>query len=236
MRISLIGWTHFQAPTYIPWIADETAQPGENIIEFAGRNCYQSWHKPNVDTAANADYIRNIIKSGHGSVLEHATLTFYIDDISRSLTHELIRHRHLSFSELSQRFCQLSETKPVIPPLFDGLMQATKFITDAYNDALDMYSRLQSQPAARGATRKEKLEAARAVMPNATPTAIVVTGNVRAWHSFMAQRGAQAADAEIRQLAVRIYQYILSFWPNVVCNFVEKKDIHGSAYLEVIDL
>ena len=80
------------------------ADGGQALAEFAGRACYESWHKPNPATATNAGYLRHILEVGHLSVLEHGSVTLYLRGVSRSLTHELVRHRHLSFSQLSQRY------------------------------------------------------------------------------------------------------------------------------------
>src|SRR5690554_5126308 len=115
MRVTLIGQTTFDAPDHIPWLPDETAtQDGaEALSEFAGRACYQAWERPNPKTAHNVDYLANILKQGHESVLEHGSVSFYIEGVSRSLTHELIRHRHLSFSELSQRYVNVEEAPAV---------------------------------------------------------------------------------------------------------------------------
>ncbi|ESV60919.1 thymidylate synthase, flavin-dependent [Mycobacteroides abscessus MAB_091912_2446] len=102
LRVQLIAKTDFIAPPDIDWSTD--ADGGPALVEFAGRACYQSWSKPNPRTATNESYLRHVIEVGHLSVLEHASATFYITGISRSCTHELIRHRHFSYSQLSQRF------------------------------------------------------------------------------------------------------------------------------------
>ena len=102
LRVQLIAKTDFLAPPDVPWSTD--ADGGPALVEFAGRACYQSWSKPNPKTATNAAYLRHIIDVGHFSVLEHASVSFYITGISRSATHELIRHRHFSYSQLSQRY------------------------------------------------------------------------------------------------------------------------------------
>src|ERR671912_208701 len=102
LRVRAIAWTHFEPPEDVPWSTD--ASGGEALAEFAGRACYQSWSKPNPRTATNAGYLRHILEVGHLSVLEHGTVTFYLTGVSRSLTHELIRHRHFSYSQLSQRY------------------------------------------------------------------------------------------------------------------------------------
>src|SRR5919198_4004516 len=101
-KVELIAKTEFFPPADVPWSTD--ADGGQALAEFAGRACYQSWTKPNPATATNAGYLRHILEVGHLSVLEHGTVSFYITGISRSLTHELIRHRHFSYSQLSQRY------------------------------------------------------------------------------------------------------------------------------------
>jgi thymidylate synthase (FAD) len=94
LRVQLIAKTEFLAPPDVPWSTD--ADGGPALVEFAGRACYQSWSKPNPRTASNASYLRHIIDVGHFSVLEHATVSFYISGVSRACTHELMRHRHFS--------------------------------------------------------------------------------------------------------------------------------------------
>ena len=114
LRVQLIAKTEFSAPPDVPWSTD--ADGGPALVEFAGRACYQSWSKPNPRTATNASYVRHIIDVGHFSVLEHASVSFYITGISRSCTHELIRHRHFSYSQLSQRYVPEHDSQVVAPP------------------------------------------------------------------------------------------------------------------------
>ena len=98
LRVQLVAKTEFFPPADVPWSTD--ADGGQALAEFAGRACYQSWSKPNPVTATNAGYLRHILEVGHLSVLEHGTVSFYLTGVSRSLTHELIRHRHFSYSQL----------------------------------------------------------------------------------------------------------------------------------------
>jgi len=114
LQVQLIAKTEFVAPPDVPWSTD--ADGGQALVEFAGRACYQSWSKPNPKTATNAAYLRHIIDVGHFSVLEHASVSFYITGISRSCTHELIRHRHFSYSQLSQCYVPEKESRVVVPP------------------------------------------------------------------------------------------------------------------------
>ena len=102
LHAQVIAQTQFTPPADVPWETD--VDGGQALAEFAGRACYQSWAKPNPRTATNAGYLRHILEVGHLSVLEHGSVTFYLTGVSRSLTHELIRHRHFSYSQLSQRY------------------------------------------------------------------------------------------------------------------------------------
>ena len=113
LRVQVIAQTQFTAPEDIPWETD--AEGGQALAEFAGRACYQSWTKPNPRTANNAGYVNHILEVGHLSVLEHGSVTVYLTGISRSLTHELIRHRHFSYSQLSQRYVPERDAAMVEP-------------------------------------------------------------------------------------------------------------------------
>jgi thymidylate synthase (FAD) len=114
LSVQLIARTEFLAPTDVPWSTD--ADGGPALVEFAGLACYQSWSKPNPRTATNASLIGHIIEVGHFSVLEHASASFYITGVSRSCAHELIRHRHFSYSQLSQRYVPPGAARVVLPP------------------------------------------------------------------------------------------------------------------------
>lgn len=197
---------------------DREGSDPQQLIEFAGRACYQSFHKPNKATARNKDYLeRTLHNQAHWSIAEHATATFYITGVSRALTHELIRHRNLSYSQLSQRFVNESEANIVIPPAirdaktineirsidgFDGeVMGATEDLQFMGSFAAGTYESLvEDLQEVEGLTRKQAREAARAVLPNMVETRIVVTGNMRAWHEVITRRTAPDADAEMREV------------------------------------
>lgn len=177
------------------------ATHAEILTEFAGRACYQSFHRPNPATSTTDTYLeRTLFEQGHWSIAEHASATFYITGVSRAFTHELIRHRHLSYSQLSQRFVDESTSNIVVPPAFKG--EENEEITLLYgsNDARNYYETLVGKGICAGLTRKQAREAARAVLPNMTETRIVVTGNLRAWHEVIERRTAPDADAEMQQV------------------------------------
>lgn len=215
MKVTLIASTmmHTLASSAVAagygWDVSEQA---DQLAEFAGRACYQSWTRPNPKTRENVDYMKHILDVGHESVLEHASATFYIEGVSRSLTHELIRHRHLSFSQLSQRYVNGEDTDMVYPPAA-GYLEA-QAIADVRDLARDAYKAIVENLTASGLSRKQAREAARAVLPNATETKIVVTGNHRAWRDVLKKRWHVAADAEIRLLAGELLRQLREIAPN----------------------
>lgn len=204
---------------------------GQALAEFAGRACYQSFKKPNPATASNADYLKHIFEVGHHSILEHGSVTFYITGISRSLTHELIRHRHLSPSQLSQRYVPVDDLKMVIPPLIeDAFREGGLRSEERVQYMLDRTAQGWRDVAVRnykstikaleeafpdGIPVKKKREAARACLPNATETRIVMSGNYRSWMHFLEMRDSVHADAEIRRLAEEIGKQLAGHAPNI---------------------
>lgn len=206
----------------IGMIPDPEATSPEDLMEAAGRVCYQSQHKPNPATESNEDYLANILRQGHESVLEHAVFSFYITGVSRALTHELIRHRHLSYSQLSQRFVDESQTAIVLPPAIEKGSEEHEILDNSVQVALcayeDVVNRLQDE---KGLKRKQAREAARAVLPNCVETRIVVTGNVRAWRDMLKKRLDPAADAEIRLVSEMIYEELHAWVGNALQDFEE---------------
>jgi thymidylate synthase (FAD) len=229
-RAKVIAYTTFDAPDDLPWSTD--ADGGQALAEFAGRACYQSWSKPNPATATNAGYLRHILEVGHLSVLEHGSVTFYLTGVSRSFTHELVRHRHFSYSQLSQRYVPESDAAMVEPDviaddpqLHEAFVAATDAAVAAYAELLDGLEKRFSASSDdvgggnRTLLRKQARQAARAVLPNATETRIVVTGNYRAWRHFVAMRATEHADVEIRKVAVACLRELQRVAPNVFADF-----------------
>ncbi|GEO80590.1 FAD-dependent thymidylate synthase [Pararhodospirillum oryzae] len=195
--------------------------PGADALpEFAGRFCYRSFRKGRPADA----YVGHILESGHGSVLEHASVSFAIAGVSRALTHELIRHRAgTAISQESQRYVDAAEVRFVVPPLLvaeierlreAGATAEADALTESFRadcrGARDRYLAWQEAFRAQAglleggdATRARKRinEAARALLPNATETRLVWTMNLRAARHVVALRGSREADLEIRRLA-----------------------------------
>jgi thymidylate synthase (FAD) len=224
LRVQLIAKTEFFAPPDVEWTTD--ADGGQALVEFAGRACYQSWSKPNPRTSTNAAYLRHIIDVGHFSVLEHATVSLYITGLSRSCTHELIRHRHFSYSQLSQRFVPARDSEVVLPPGIEDDPELQELFMQAADASRAAYTELLTRLQAKFADvpnavlrRKQARQAARAVLPNATETRIVVTGNYRAWRHFIAMRASEHADVEIRRLAIECLRQLVDVAPAVFADF-----------------
>lgn len=196
---------------------DALIHDSDTLSHFAGRSCYQAWEMEREATATNEGYLANILKQGHESVLEHGSATFYIEGVSRNLTHELIRHRHLSYSELSQRFVDMSEAYVVVPPAerekLGGPLRTMPF------DNLRNYEDAVEELTAAGKTRKQAREAARAYLPSATETRIVVSGNHRAWRDMLKKRYSVHADAEIRELAEILLGKLKELAPGIYQDF-----------------
>jgi thymidylate synthase (FAD) len=220
LSVKAIAWTHFEPPADVPWETD--AEGGEALAEFAGRACYQSWSKPNPATATNAGYLAHILEVGHLSVLEHGSVTFYLTGVSRSFTHELIRHRHFSYSQLSQRYVPGRETQMVEPAviaedpeLHKKFVEAGEAALRAYNDLLEGLEAKFADVPNNTSRRKQARQAARSVLPNAAETRIVVTGNYRAWRHFVTMRATEAADVEIREIAIACLRELQRIAPSV---------------------
>nr|DAI86600.1 MAG TPA: FAD-dependent thymidylate synthase [Caudoviricetes sp.] len=196
---------------------DQSLHEVETLTEFAGRACYQSFHRPNPATATTEDYLRRtLFEQGHWSIAEHATATFYITGVSRAFTHELIRHRHLSYSQLSQRFVDEADAKIVVPPALRGNKWQAAELEDEMERAVDTYKYVvNTLGGGDGLPRKQAREAARAVLPNMTETRIVVTGNLRTWHEVVERRTAPDADAEMQEVMGMVRDHLTTIAPTI---------------------
>jgi thymidylate synthase (FAD) len=247
--VHLIAATAFyvdRIPADVPWSPEDEGIPGgAALAEFAGRACYQSWSKPNPKTATSAGYLRHILEVGHLSVLEHGTVSFYLTGMSRSLTHELIRHRHFSYSQLSQRYVPERDAAMVEPAaiaddpeLHEMFTAAAEASVKAYEELLDGLEKRFADIENPTLRRKQARQAARAILPNATETRIVVTGNYRAWRHFIALRATEHADVEIRALAVECLLQLQNEVPQVFLDFEVTKledgtEVASSPFAEV---
>ena len=195
----------------------------EVLAEIAGRTCYMSFGK---GRKTNQEYLDNILTSKHGSVLEHAVWSLLITGVSRSLTHELVRHRAgFGYSQLSQRYVDEGDARYVVPPLYQEnealrarWQQTIETVRKAYvelADATAQYVQQKHPEMAPRDRRKWARQAARSILPNACETKIFVTGNSRSWRHFLEMRGNPHADTEIRLLSVEICRVLKNESPNI---------------------
>jgi thymidylate synthase (FAD) len=224
-RITVLARPAFSEPAHLPvkWLGEST--DGERLSEFAGRLCYMSQKNP--AGRPTREYLENIKKQGHGSVLEHANYSLLLEGVSRSLTHELVRHRAgFAYSQLSQRYVDESEANFVMPPAIIGdeaLETAWRAQMDAAQKAyVALVESLMQRYAWVGDKihrRKMAREAARGVLPNSTETKIVVTGNARAWRTMLELRASEGAELEIRRCAVGIVRILQEEAPGFFSDF-----------------
>lgn len=252
--VYVIGVQQVNEPELREFLTDEgypdwtssAVDPAEMLCEVAGRTCYMSF----AGGRDHAQYIENIKKDRHGSVLEHATITFILTGVSRSFSHECVRHRvGWSYSQLSQRFVDEANAQFILPSAFDKVSrledrQRIRGIWEtAVRTAHDAYGRLVGElewalcpdrgAGTKSDTRARKLirGAARSVLPSACETKIVATVNARALRHFFELRASEAADAEIRAVALKIYQAALRWWPDILSDYMVATGADGEPYL-----
>ena len=216
----------------ISWETD-TEVGAEQLCEMAGRVCYMSFGK---GRKTNQEYLGNIIGVGHGSVLEHAVWNFLITGVSRSFTHELIRHRAgFGYSQLSQRYVDESEADFVEPDciasdpeLHTIWLESIRQSHEAYVRLVDGLARTFKDEPSATLRRKLARQAARSVLPNATETKIFVTGNARGWRHFVELRANEHAETEIRLVAMKILRVLQQESPNIFGDYTVEKLADGS--------
>lgn len=226
-KITLLSRPTFDNPEHLPGVFFGEAGPIEQLSEYAGRVCYMSQANPGAKTTG--EYLRHILELGHGSVLEHGQFSYLIEGVSRSLTHELIRHRvGTSISQLSQRFVDESDTAFVCPPEMAKHIQAFARFEASCEQALNTYKVLCLQledamvnvDLPKTLKRKRVREAARAVLPNCVETKLVWSCNLRELRHILMLRGSPHADLEFQQFAKALWQLTREHAPNALADLV----------------
>jgi thymidylate synthase (FAD) len=205
---------------FTEYLDDPTRLPdGAQLCKVAGQVCYMSFGRKRTFNEHAERYFNNLKSSGHGSVFEHATFSLLLYGISRSVTHELIRHRAgFGFSQLSQRYVsgrmlrfverpEYQDDEDLHSQFLERIERAASEYSFLTNRLLEMQQAGVSILSAEVQTdlRKKVQQTARSVLPNETEAPIVVTGNARAWRHVIEMRASPHAETEIRELAVRIF-------------------------------
>lgn len=220
----------------VSWESDSEVA-GEVLAEAAGRVCYMSFAKPRP--GGNAAYLEHIKDVGHGSVLEHAVWNLLVTGVSRSLTHELVRHRAgWAFSQLSQRYVDESVAEYVEPDIIANDPELHAIWLEAVKQSHAAYVRLAealaaklpaAEPPAATERRKAARQAARSVLPNATETKVFVTANARALRHFLETRGSRHADPEVRAVAGLVLERLRVEAPNLFGDY-ERVPLPGGGF------
>ncbi|HVE91127.1 MAG TPA: FAD-dependent thymidylate synthase [Actinomycetota bacterium] len=220
---------YLQDPTALP--------PGAQLLKLAGQTCYASFSPKRTHNDNAQRYFDNLSSSGHGSVYEHASYSFLLYGVSRSTSHEVIRHRAgTAYSQLSQRyvsgrvlrFVERPEYREV-PSLHKRFEQRIDTLAREYEEVASELAALQADGdprlGAEAATdlRKRVQQAARSVLPNEAETLIVMSGNVRAWRHMIEMRTDPHAEIEIRDLFLRIFLCLRAAEPALFADYTVRE-------------
>jgi thymidylate synthase (FAD) len=213
-------------------LADGEVNPGELLLEFGGRACYRSWEpglNPNVSRIRTdrREYFANILRSGHGSVLEHASYSFALRHVSRVFTHELVRHRAGSaFSQESLRYVRLTDIGFRVPPALEPLRERVVSIVEQLEE-FQVSAAAELGIDAEGVpfhVKKEVTSALRRLAPIGLSTDIVWTANTRTLRHVIEMRTAEGAEEELRMVFDKVARIMQSEAPNLFQDFVRQDD------------
>ena len=228
------------------WLQTEEASTPENIVELAGRLCYMSFGSRQF-RKRNGDYIHNLIKQGHESVLEHVNWSFILTGVSRAFTHQLVRHRvGFSFSQLSQQYHDENDASFVMPNIisrFQNLAESwRRSVRQSKRAYQELLSHLQSEAFHKLAPLEKKefhravRTAARSVLPNATETKIFITANARAIRHFLAIRGGIPGDEEMRIVSALILNALNEEAPTLFSDFTIEEMPDGTPMVRQVPI
>ena len=212
--------------------SEEPPNPGELLVEFGGRACYRSWEpglNPNVTKVRTdqREYFANILRSAHGSVLEHANYSFVLRNVSRIFTHELVRHRAGSaFSQESLRYVRLTDIGFRVPPALEPVRERVLSIVEQ----LEEFQRDAAEELGIDAegvpfhVKKEVTSALRRLAPTGLSTDILWTANARTLRHVVEMRTAPGAEEEMRLVFDDIAQLMVREAPGLFQDFSRAED------------
>ncbi|MCI5815707.1 FAD-dependent thymidylate synthase [Ruminococcus sp.] len=210
----------------------------EKMIAAAAKLCYSDSGAMDLmdglDEEKTAHFMEMLTNIGHESPIEHASFTFAIEGVSRSLLAQITRHRIASFSVQSQRYVKKSSFVYITPPAIAEDPQAKAVFEESMAHAFAAYNQLADQleqrylqenlragmteKAARSKAEKKAIEDARFVLPNACETKMMVTMNARSLYHFFRLRCCRRAQWEIRELAMKMLRLCCQAAPMLFAN------------------
>lgn len=215
-------------------LLEHTPNP-EKLVASAAKLCYSSSDisgiRDGLDEEKTVGFISRLMSMGHESPLEHISFTFGIEGVSRSLTHQLVRHRIASYSQKSQRYVTEGQFEYVVPHEIENIPEAKELFIKAMENDQDTYDKLADmlskkhfedmiadgidEKKAKQASVKKAIEDARYVLPNACETKIIMTINARSLINFFHHRCCERAQWEIRELAVEMLKLVKKAAPTI---------------------
>ena len=204
----------------------------ELLVEFCGRACYRSWEPGlNVNVTRvrtdRREYHENILRSAHGSVLEHANFSFALRNVSRTFTHELVRHRAGSaFSQESLRYVRLTDigfrVPPALAPLRERVLEIVERLEEFQREAAGQLG--LDEEGVPFAVKKEVTSALRRLAPIGLSTDIIWTANVRTLRHVIEMRTAGGAEEELRVVFDEIARVAQREAPHLFQDFARQDD------------
>lgn len=199
----------------------------EKIIASAAKLCYSRVGVEDIEKGLSEESAKKFVEMlqsyGHESPIEHVSFTFAVEGVSRSLTHQLVRHRIASYSQQSQRYVRLDGFEYIIPPAIESDSKLKEEYIKTMNEINDRYNyfvqslqdRFLSSGMDKKASEKKAIEDARYIFPNACETKIVFTMNARTLLNFYRHRCCQRAQWEIRAMADEMLQLTKEVAPSI---------------------
>ena len=190
-------------------LLEHTPNPDE-VVAAAARLCYSASDISAIRRRLSGDKARDLVLKllslGHESPLEHVSFTFAIEDVSRALSHQLVRHRIASYSQQSQRYVKMGGFSYVTPPCIAENTEANAKFEQLMLDLQKSYDELLKVVPA---------EDARYILPNACTTKLIATFNARSLYNFFTLRLCSRAQWEIRALAWEMFKLVKELAPAI---------------------
>jgi thymidylate synthase (FAD) len=215
----------FLASEDMTWRISPDATDAENLIEMAGRLCYLSFGK-RQSPKSNREYIRHLIAHEHESVLEHASWSFILANVSRGFSHQFVRHRAgFAFSQMSQQYVDHSAVRTPMPEVVKRNPEAAELWSKAVDRSQEDYRKLlqllEAMP--EDLPPREHLRlvrgAARTVLPAGAETKLLFSANARALRHFLSTRGSVEGDEEMRLVSAQLLEVMRRDAPSVFEDF-----------------
>lgn len=207
----------------------------ENLVAKAAKICYSPVGVDEIEETLTEEstekFINMLMSIGHESPIEHVSFTFAVEGVSRTLTHQLVRHRMASFSQQSQRYVKLDQFNYIVPPAIAENERAKEIFIESMQKDQENYAKIVDilfkksfdkfinegldEKSAKSKAEKMSIEDSRYLFPNACETKIVFTMNARSLFNFFKNRCCNRAQWEIRALAMEMYKLVKDVAPTL---------------------